>query len=258
MSVRYTYEKIYDDLYKKGFRLIIDKSDFKGVTTTPLYCIDDEGYKYKVVYDRIMRGEVGLDIAHKSNPFSIYNINLYLSKYSNGEYSCVSERYEGNKKVLRIKHKTCGRVFENSWYNIGRRRYLDNVGTNKTGAFCPFCNAKQLESSHALILKQVWKHEYPKTIIEDKSCINPKTNCVMPTDIVNHELKTAIEIQSWFHDFPDQKEKDEIISAICISFSPFFMEFIGSPFLHIYYNIFFVVCQGVFQKFLKNFRVSTE
>ena len=69
---------------------------------------------------------------------------------------------------------------------------------------------KNIESSHALVLKQVWLYEYPDTITEDKSCINPLTNHPLPTDIVNHNLKIAIEIQSWFHDFKDQQEKDEI------------------------------------------------
>lgn len=210
MSIKYSFEEIYDNLYKNGFCLLVSKADFKGVTVTPLYCIDKDGYKYKVVYDAIMRGKTDLDKVHKSNPFSIHNINLYLSKYSNGEYSCISDVYGGKNEEIEIKHNVCGRVFKNSWAKIGRTRYLDSLDSNKTGAFCPFCNAKKLESSHALILKQVWQHKYPETVTEDKSCINPKTSCVLPTDIVNHRLKIAIEVQSWFHDFPDQKEKDRI------------------------------------------------
>lgn len=210
MGIVYTYEKIYEDLKEKGFYLLVNKDEFKGVTTTPLYCADKDGYKYKVKYDSIMRGWTQLDIVYTTNPFSTYNINLYLDKYSNGEYSCVSDCYTGKHGVLRIKHNVCGRIFENSWANIGRSRYWNNVGSNKTGAFCPFCEAKQLESTHALVLKQVWKHEYPDTITEDKSCLNPKTRHILPTDIVNHNLKIAIEVQSWFHDFKKQKEKDEI------------------------------------------------
>ena len=84
MSIKYSFEEIYDNLYKKGFRLLVNKTDYKGVTVTPLYCVDKDGYKYKVVYDAIMRGKTDLDKVHKSNPFSIHNINLYLSKHSNG------------------------------------------------------------------------------------------------------------------------------------------------------------------------------
>ena len=60
---------------------------------------------------------------------------------------------------------------------------------------CPNCNTNKTESNHASILKQIFIHEYPDTSIEDKSCINPKTKRPFPTDIVNHRMKIAIEIQ---------------------------------------------------------------
>lgn len=66
------------------------------------------------------------------------------------------------------------------------------------------------ESAHATALKQVWMHEEPDTIPEDRSCINPLTGCALPTDIVNHRLKIAIEVQSAFHDDKKQKTKDAI------------------------------------------------
>lgn len=64
------------------------------------------------------------------------------------------------------------------------------------------------ESAHATALKQVWMHEEPDTICEEQSCINPATGHIMPTDIVNHRLKIAIEVQSAFHDVEEQKIKD--------------------------------------------------
>ena len=145
-----------------------------------------------------------------SNPYTIYNINIYLEKYTNGKYECISDSYTGSRSNLKFVHKTCGTIFENKWTNVHKERYLNKLCENKTGAMCPFCEASQLESMHALILKQVWIHEHSDTIVEDRSCINPNTNCSLPTDIVNHRLKIAIEIQSWFHDFDDQKEKDKI------------------------------------------------
>lgn len=50
-------------------------------------------------------------------------------------------------------------------------------------------------------------HEYPDTIVEERSCINPHTNKVMPTDIVNHRMKIAIEIQSEYHDLRPERDK---------------------------------------------------
>lgn len=66
------------------------------------------------------------------------------------------------------------------------------------------------ESDHATALKQVWLHEHPDTIPEERSCVNPMTGCVLPTDIVNHRLEIAIEVQSAFHDVDSQKIKDAI------------------------------------------------
>lgn len=70
---------------------------------------------------------------------------------------------------------------------------------------CPFCSKFHLESYHASVLKQIFIHKYPDTSLEDRSCINPKTNRALPTDIVNHNLKIAIEIQSGYHDKPEKE-----------------------------------------------------
>lgn len=75
---------------------------------------------------------------------------------------------------------------------------------------CPECNTYKLESHHASALKQVFVHNYPDTITEEQSCINPKTLRVLPTDIVNHRLRIAIEVQSEFHDYFERKERDKI------------------------------------------------
>ena len=45
--------------------------------------------------------------------------------------------------------------------------------------------------------------------MEEKSCINSKTGRSFPTDIVNHRLKMAIEVQSGYHD----KESKKIVDA---------------------------------------------
>ena len=81
-------------------------------------------------------------------------------------------------------------------------------GKDKYYKQCPKCNTNKTESNHASILKQVFLHNYPDTSIEDKSCINPKTKRAFPTDIVNHNLKIAIEVQSSYHDKPEKKKVD--------------------------------------------------
>ena len=89
------------------------------------------------------------------------------------------------------------------------RKVNNKSGKNRNIVVCPNCDAR-LESLHALVLKQIFKYYDPDTVEEDPSCINPNTNCVMKTDIVNHKLKIAIEIQGGWHEREKQKERDKI------------------------------------------------
>lgn len=202
-----TFEEIKDILLERGYTYV--DGDYHGIESK-LTCLNEDGYLVLCNIQHMLYRNRGARPFHSNNPYSIQNIKKFVTENTNGEYECVSDKYINNKKPLLFRHNKCNRTFENKWANIYRNRYTDNVIENKTGLFCPFCDAKQLESTHALVLKQIWLHEEPDTIVEDKSCINPNTNCPLPTDIVNHRLKTAIEVQSWFHDFEDQKKKDEI------------------------------------------------
>lgn len=205
-----TYENVVNKFNEYGLTLLCSKEEYKGVTLSPLICMDNDGYKYVAVFNQLKVNNGKFEKFHPNNPFTIENINNYFHIYANDKYKCVSETYNGSRTKLKFQHVECGRYFENTLSNIVRCRTLNSITDNKTGARCPHCDANQLESLHALILKQVWLHEHPDTIPEDKSCINPLTNCPLPTDIVNHRLKTAIEIQSWFHDKESQKIKDDI------------------------------------------------
>ena len=96
-----------------------------------------------------------------------------------------------------------------SWTRINKRKSSRN-GLTDNIIICPFCYTDWQESIHAKILKQVWLNEKDGTVVEDKSCINPLTNRIMPTDIVNHIEKVAIEVQSDYHDTLERKKKDKI------------------------------------------------
>ena len=215
-SKKLTYNDVKSNLFAKGYKLLVDENNYKGITLTKLLCEDSKGYKYIVTYDKVMKNGTHAFV-HVGNPYSIDNINNYLKINTNGEYTCISEKYINKNALLNFRHNKCGRIFQQTWNNISKKRNQNNIGSNKTGVRCPFCDNLQLESTHALILKQVWLHEKNETIVEDKSCINPNTNHPLPTDIVNHKDKIAIEVQSWFHDFEDQKIKDKIKSDYWIS-----------------------------------------
>ena len=202
-----TFEEVKDILLNRGYTYV--SGEYHGIESK-LTCLDKDGYLVLCNIQHMLYRNRGAKPFHSNNPYSIQNIKKFVKENTDGEYECISDKYINNRTDLEFRHTKCGRTFKNKWINIYRNRYTNKVIDNKTGLFCPFCEAKQLESTHALVLKQVWIHEESDTIVEDKSCVNPNTNCSLPTDIVNHRMKIAIEVQSWFHDFKSQKEKDKI------------------------------------------------
>lgn len=205
--MRYSKEYIINKLKEYGYNYI---GNGTVTISTKMLCLDKEGYYVICVPNKIFNAHKFPLRVHTVNPYSIQNIKRIVKENTQNEFTCISDDYVNNVTPLLFKHNVCNRIFKNKWINIHRDRYEGSITSNKTGLRCPFCHNQQLESTHALVLKQVWLHEYPNTIVEDKSCINPNTKHCLPTDIVNHELKIAIEIQSWFHDFLDQQAKDDI------------------------------------------------
>lgn len=204
---KYTLDDVKNILLQYGYKYI--EGNYIS-TTSMLMCETSDGYYVVTSIDKLKNNNKKPAIVHKANPYSIYNIKKFVYDNTNGEFSCISKEYNGNMENLEFVHNICERTFLNKWTNISRGRYRNKPGTNQTGLFCPHCQTKQLESMHALVLKQIWLHEEPDTIVEDGSCYNPETGCQLPTDIVNHRLKIAIEIQSWFHEKEEQMRKDAI------------------------------------------------
>ena len=197
-----TFQDVANNLEKIGYILDLKKEDFTGVTTCDLICHDVEGFKYKVRYNAVMKGKCP-DKFNKGNPFTIDNINHFL-KLSNIPFECISDKYIDSISPLEFICKRCGEHVIRVWRDVNK-----NDNPNRHRILCPNCDGRN-ESIHALVLKQMFSHYYPDTIEEDKTYRNPITNKICPTDIVNHRLKIAIEIQSQWHDFPDQRRKDEL------------------------------------------------
>lgn len=167
------------------------------VITSFVDIIDEDGYKYNAYLRSLLRGKKPQKFG-VNNKHTIQNINHLFNLSDRKNYSCDSDKYLGNTKPLKIKHKRCNQI------------YTTDLTLIQEGQRCPYCYDDLVESFHASLLKQVFKHEHPDTVLEDPSCINPNTNYPLPTDIVDHELNIAIEIQSGFHDKEDQKLKDNI------------------------------------------------
>ena len=195
MSAKIEYKREYIEklLSVNGYVLLSDGNSFYRKDT--IICTDRDGYMYNTTIGSLIDHEKRTVIC-RENKFSIDNINLFLKK-NNFQFECISERYTNSREDLEFVCLRCGQHIFRKWYNIRvcNGSYL--------AISCPNCDGR-IESLHALVLKQMFKHNYPDTIEEEKSCINPSTGWPLPTDIVNHRLKIAIEIQSQFHDAPER------------------------------------------------------
>lgn len=170
---------------------------------TKMLCKDKDGYYIYIVLNNFLsRNGVGRRF-DKSNIYTINNINHYL-KSKNLHFQCVSTNFSSSHEDLKFQCLTCGEFVYTSWRNVNK-----NDNPNRSHIICPNCDGR-IESLHALVLKQMFLYYYSDTIVEDHSYISPITNKICPTDIVNHRLKIAIEIQSQWHDFEDTKRKDEL------------------------------------------------
>lgn len=196
---KYNTEKVKVILEKDGFFLLDEYVNAK----TKMLCKDSDGYYvYIILSNYLFRHGSGRRFDRK-NPYTIQNINHYL-KLNNIPFECISDTYKSASDILIFRCNRCGKIVELSWRNVNK-----NDNANRNHIVCSNCDGRN-ESLHASILKQLFLHNYPDTIVEDKTYRNPITDKICPTDIVNHRLKIAIEIQSQWHDFEDIKIKDKM------------------------------------------------
>ena len=200
----YTKEYVLELIKNKPYKMIEDSFT---TMSDGFDAITEDGYLL-----RVHRGNISLnstpEIFHPLNPYTIKNINHYFELHYNGEYICLEENYINNSTQMRFLHVSCNKEFYTTFADM-KLRDIYHTG-EKRKKLCPMCSSPKRESYHALVLKQVFIHEMEGTITEDKSCVNPTTNRSLPTDIVNHKNKIAIEIQSAYHDKSYQKFKDSI------------------------------------------------
>ena len=78
-------------------------------------CYDIEGYRYLSSIDNIRQNV--LSKFHKSNPFTIYNIKLWL-KSNFCELELLSTDFQGSGSKLLFKYKDGNYLVESSWNNI--------------------------------------------------------------------------------------------------------------------------------------------
>lgn len=192
---RNTIEQILED---SGYILLSTDDSFNCASVVEIQ--DQQGYRYTCTIDHAINNKKK-PLVGTYNDYSIYNVRHYL-ELNNVHFECISNEYISATSDLEFECTKCGEHVFTPWNNV--RRDDDH---NRHHVICPNCDGRT-ESVHALVLKQMFKHEYPDSIEEEHSCRNPVTGKILPTDIVNHRLKIAVEIQSQWHDFEDKKASD--------------------------------------------------
>lgn len=201
----YTYNYIRDKLSEKGLQLLtVEREQYNSHEQVD---VTDGMYKASIyLYNYIGSNPKGAPSwFYIRNPFIIENINQYLKIHYGDSFECISRPDDcvTRESLLDIRCNRCGTIIHRSLHNMRK------TGIQRNIMACPYCDGNT-ESVHALVLKQIFKHYYPDTVEEDRSCINPLTNHVMPTDIVNHNLRISIEVQGQYHNRESQKQRDII------------------------------------------------
>lgn len=103
---------------------------------------DEYGYFYVSILNNL-KSNFSPRFAHKSNPYSIQNIELWC-KLNNKPFKLLAnQNYITSLKNLKWKclKENCGEIFEATWACIS------------TGRGCPFCNGRQVGLSNCLATK---------------------------------------------------------------------------------------------------------
>ncbi len=121
---RYDYNEVVDLLNDLGYVLL--DNTYKNARTL-LNIKDNNGYLYKCILDSLLRGGKPR-IADSRNPYSIYNIILWLT-LNNKDFILLSDKYIGKDDNLIWKCTKCNHIWNTSWHSVF-----------SLGRECPNCN----------------------------------------------------------------------------------------------------------------------
>lgn len=114
-----------------------------------LKCKTKEGYLTQVCYSNIHSGQ-GYYIFHKSNPYTLYNINTYI-RNNNIKTTLLSDKYIGQLDKMEWKCPICGNSFMASWASF----------KNKKKRYCDYC-MREIQGQRQSKDKEVVKEEFLK------------------------------------------------------------------------------------------------
>lgn len=168
-TTKLTLEEIKQIFIDKGYIPLFN--EYKNVDEK-LLIQSKEGYKFLCAIKHFKKGHVP-SLTNTNNPYSIYNINLWL-KLNNKDFVLLSDKYMKAKDKLKFKCLIDNYTWESTWDKI----YNCNQG-------CPKCGGSLKLTLN--ICKERLKEINPNIEILSNTYINSKTklNCRCLLD--NHE-----------------------------------------------------------------------
>ena len=145
---KYNLEKAKEMFSKKGYILL--NNEFINVKTK-MTAQDEEGYLIYTNLDKIVNTNNKPSLFHTNNPYSLYNISLWL-KLNNKPYKLISDEYILNNTHLEFNCKKHG-VFKMTWANM------------QSGYGCKKCSNKHISDINKHDFQKI-KNEYMKNGFE--------------------------------------------------------------------------------------------
>lgn len=136
MAKKYT-DEVLKELFKQ-YNIVWEdgKSNYLGYTTQ-MYCKDTEGYECMVRVSDLQRGH-GVRRFYESNPYTMNNIGLWLTKNSSNIELVEGQEYVSAKAKMKFKCLDCGEIFESTWDRIHSKsgcNYCRGRSVNDTTSF---------------------------------------------------------------------------------------------------------------------------
>lgn len=143
------YDDVYNYFKNNGLTVIEGRYDNRRSNMT---CIDKNGYRFVTTYDRLKNGRFPR-MTDITNPYSIYNINLYISNNKSNVKLIKGQEYKNAKSKLKFKCLIHDCIFEMSWNNFSQ------------GKNCPICGIEVShgEGGYNTVLAERYKTEYLAT-----------------------------------------------------------------------------------------------
>ncbi len=151
---RQTKEFVLQEITNCGYTSIKDFDYQNNLTKVDLE--DEDGYRYCVAFSgmqRAVKKEKTLDRFNTGNPYTLYNISLWMERNNRTSKIIGGTYISGKENTIRLQCEN-GHIFNSSWMKI----------MNTRGKACGFCAGQIVDENNNLLilrpdLAEEWDYE---------------------------------------------------------------------------------------------------